>query len=104
MFVVRALASIALVFLPLSATAQITLSPDDLRLSLGMTWEQEIATVLSSLEDTGFDIGPDGADQSFGSHRLSFPTVCLPLSAVRSSRLEQAPDAASFLRRRLRRL
>ena len=64
MFIVRALASIVFVFLPLSATAQMTLSPDDLRLSLGMTWEQEIATVLSSLEDTGFDIGPDGADQS----------------------------------------
>ncbi|MYA23900.1 MAG: hypothetical protein F4Z30_14470 [Gemmatimonadetes bacterium] len=64
MFVVRALVSIALVFLPLTATAQITLSPDDLRPSLGMTWEQEIATVLSNLEDTGFDIGSAGADQS----------------------------------------
>ena len=64
MFVVRVLASIVFVFLPLSATAQITLSPDDLRLSLGMAWEQEIATVLSSLEDTNFDIGSAGADQS----------------------------------------
>ena len=64
MFVVRVLASIVFVVFPLSATAQITLSPDDLRLSLGMTWEQEIATVLSSLEDTNFDIGSAGADQS----------------------------------------
>ena len=95
MFVVRALASIALVFLPLSATAQITLSPDDLRLSLGMTWEQEIATVPSSLEDSGFDIGSAGADQS------SDLTGSIPnsiLTFVRSSviPLEQAPDAASF--------
>ena len=64
MFVVRVLTSIVFVFLPLSATAQITLAPDDLRLSLGMVWEQEIATVLSSLEETGFDIGSAGADQS----------------------------------------
>ena len=95
MFVVRALASIAFVFLPLSATAQMTLSPDDLRLSLGMTWEQEIATVLSSLENTGFDIGSAGADQSSdltGSIANSISTF------VRSSviPLEQAPDAASF--------
>ena len=50
MFIVRALASIALIFLPLSATAQLTLAPDDLRPSLGMTWEQEIArlTAISS--------------------------------------------------------
>ncbi len=95
MFVVRALASIALVFLPLSAKAQITLSPDDLRPSLGMTWEQEIATVPSSLEDSNFDIGSAGADQS------SDLTGAIPnsiLAFVRSSviPLEQAPDAASF--------
>ena len=95
MFAVRALISIAFVFLPFSATAQITLSPDDLRLSLGMTWEQEIATVLSSLEDSNFDIGSAGADQS------SDLTGAIPnsiLAFVRSSviPLEQAPDAASF--------
>ena len=91
MFAVRVLASIAFVFLPLSATAQITLSPDDLRPSLGMTWEQEIATVPSSLADTGFDIGSVGAGQSFdltGSH----PANSI-LTFVRSSviPLEQAP-------------
>ncbi len=95
MFVVRALASIALVFLPLSATAQMTLSPDDLRLSLGMTWEQEIATVPSSLADTGFDIGSAGADQSFDLTNSPANSI---LTFVRSSviPLEQAPDAASF--------
>ena len=95
MFIVRVLASIALVFLPLSATAQITLSPDDLRLSMGMTWEQEIATVPSSLADTGFDIGSAGADQSFDL--TSSPANSI-LTFVRSSviPLEQAPDAASF--------
>ena len=95
MFIVRALAPIALVVLPLSAKAQISLSPDDLRLSLGMTWEQEIATVLSSLEDSGFDIGSAGADQpsdltgSISNSMLAF---------VRSSviPLEQASDATSF--------
>lgn len=95
MFVVRVLASIVFVFLPLTATAQITLSPDDLRLSLGMTWEQEVATVLSSLEDSGFDIGSAGADQS------SDLTGAIPnsiLAFIRSSviPLEQVPDAASF--------
>ena len=95
MFVVRVLASIALVFLPLSATAQITLSPDDLRLSLGMTWEQEIATVPSSLADSGFDIGSAGAGQSFD---LTNSPVNSILTFVRSSviPLEQAPDVASF--------
>ena len=95
MFVVRALASIALVFLPLSATAQITLSPDDLRLSLGMTWEQEIATVLSSLEDSNFDIGSAGADQSSD---LTGSIANSILAFIRSSviPLEQVPDAASF--------
>ena len=95
MFVVRALVSIALVFLPLSATAQITLSPDDLRLSLGMTWEQEIATVPSSLADTGFDIGSAGADQSFDLTNSPANSI---LTFIRSSviPLEQAPDAASF--------
>ena len=97
MFVVRALASIALVFLPLSATAQITLSPDDLRPSLGMTWEQEIATVLSSLEETGFDIGSAGADQSF-DFTSSFSNTALPPSRIRGSviSLEQTPGAANF--------
>ncbi|MCY3790664.1 MAG: hypothetical protein OXH63_17955 [Gemmatimonadetes bacterium] len=95
MFVVRALASIIFVFLPLSATAQMTLSPDDLRLSLGMAWEQEIATVLSSLEDTGFDIGPDGADQSSDlTGSISNSMLAFVRSSVLS--LEQAPDAASF--------
>ena len=95
MFVVRALASIVFVFLPLSATAQITLSPDDLRLSLGMTWEQEIATVPSSLADSNFDIGSAGADQSFD---LTNSPANSMLTFVRSSviPLEQAPDAASF--------
>ena len=95
MFIVRALASIALILLPLSATAQITLSPDDSRPSLGMTWEQEIATVLSSLEDTGFDIGSAGADQSFDL--TSFLANSFSIH-VRSSviPLEQAPGAASF--------
>ena len=95
MFAVRVLASIALVFLPLSATAQITLSTDDLRPSLGMTWEQEIATVPSSLADTGFDIGSAGAGQSFDLTG-SIPNSILTF--VRSSviPLEQAPDAASF--------
>ena len=60
-----------------------------------MTWEQEIATVPSSLVDTGFDIGSAGADQS------SDLTGSIPnsiLTFVRSSviPLEQAPDAASF--------
>ncbi|MXW77599.1 MAG: hypothetical protein F4Z57_01110 [Gemmatimonadetes bacterium] len=95
MFVVRVLASIVFVFLPLSATAQITLSPDDLRLSLGMTWEQEIATVLSSLEDTGFDIGSAGADQSSDlTGSISNSILAFVRSSVIS--LEQAPDAASF--------
>lgn len=95
MFVVRALASIVFGFLPLSAKAQITLSPDDLRLSLGMTWEQEIATVLSSLEDSGFDIGSVGADQSSD---LTGSIANSMLAFVRSSviSLEQAPDVASF--------
>lgn len=95
MFIVRALASIVFVFLPLTATAQITLSPDDFRPSLGMAWEQEIATVLSSLEDSGFDIGPAGADQSSD---LTGPISNSMLAFVRSSviSLEQAPDAANF--------
>ncbi len=95
MFVVRALASITLIFLPLSATAQITLSPDDLRPSLGMTWEQEIATVLSSLADTNFDIGSAGADQSSD---LTGSIANSILAFIRSSviPLEQAPDATSF--------
>ena len=95
MFVVRAFASIAFAFLPFSAQAQITLSPDDLRLSLGMTWEQEIATVISGLEDSGFDLGSAGADQAFD---LTGPIANSILTFVRSSvlPLEQAPDAASF--------
>ena len=95
MFIVRALASIAFVFLPLAATAQITLAPDDLRLSLGMTWEQEIATVLSSLEDSGLDIGSAGADQSSDLTGIIANSV---LAFIRSSvlSLEQVPDAASF--------
>ena len=95
MFIVRALASIALIFLPLSATAQITLSPDDLRPSLGMTWEQEIATVPSSLADTGFDVGSAGSGQSFDL--TSSPANSIR-TFVRSSviPLEQTPDAASF--------
>ncbi|MYK39013.1 MAG: hypothetical protein F4049_02205 [Gemmatimonadetes bacterium] len=95
MFVVRVLASIVFVFFPLSATAQMTLSPDDLRLSLGMSWEQEIATVLSSLEDSGFDIGSAGADQSSD---LTGSISNSMLAFVRSSviPLEQTPDAASF--------
>ena len=95
MFVVRALALITLIFLPLSAKAQITLSPDDLRLSLGMTWEQEIATVLSRLADSGFDIGSAGADQSSDLTGSISNSI---LTFVRSSviSLEQAPDAASF--------
>ena len=97
MFVFRSLASIALVFLPLTATAQITLSPDDLRPSLGMTWEQEIATALSSLEETGFDIGSAGADQSF-DFTSSFSNTALAPSRIRNSvlPLEQAPGAANF--------
>ena len=95
MFVVRVLASIAFALLPLSAQAQITLSPDDLRLSLGMTWEQEIAAVISGLEDSGFDIGSAGADQAFD---LTGPIANSILTFVRSSvlPLEQAPDAASI--------
>ena len=96
MFVVRALASIVFVFLPLSATAQITLSPDDLRLSLGMTWEQETAVAFSSLEETGFDIGSAGADQSFdltGSLANSILTFSGSSAVIP---LDQAPDAASF--------
>ena len=92
MFIVRALASIALL-LPLSATAQITLSLDDLRPSLGMTWEQEVATVLSSLEDTGFDIGSAGADQSFDLTSFLANTIHVRSSVIP---LEQAPGAASF--------
>ena len=93
MFVGRALAFIVFVFLPLTAAAQITLSPDDLRLSLGMTWEQEIATVPSSLADSNFDIGSAG--QSFD---LTTSPANSMLTFVRSSviPLEQAPDAASF--------
>lgn len=95
MFVVRAFASIALAFLPLSATAQITLSPDDLRLPLGMTWEQEIATAQGSLEDSKFNIGSAGANQSFdltgvlaNSTSIRARSLVIPL--------EQAPDAARF--------
>ena len=77
------------------AQAQITLSPDDLRLSLGMTWEQEIATVLSSLEDSGFDVGPAGADQSSDlTGSISNSILAFVRSSVLS--LEQVPDAASF--------
>ncbi len=95
MFVVRASASIVFVFLPFSAKAQITLSPDDLSLSLGMTWEQEIATVPSSLEDSNFDIGSAGAGQSFDLTNSPANSI---LTFIRSSviPLEQAPDAASF--------
>ena len=95
MFVVRALASIAFVFLPLAATAQITLAPDDLRPSLGMTWEQEVATVFSSLEDSGFDIGSAGADQSSDlAGSISNSVLAFIRSSVIS--LEQVPDATSF--------
>ena len=95
MFIVRVFASITLIFLPLSATAQSTLFPDDLRLSLGMTWEQEIATVLSSLEDSGFDIGSAGADQSSDlTGSISNSILAFVRSSVIS--LEQAPAAASF--------
>ena len=80
--------------LPLSATAQITLSPDDLRLSVGMTWEQEIATVPSSLADTNFDIGSAGADQSFDLTSSPANSILTVRSSVIP--LEQAPDAASF--------
>ena len=77
------------------AQAQITLSPDDLRLSLGMTWEQEIATVLSSLEDTDFDVGSAGADQSSDlTGSISNSILAFVRSSVIS--LEQVPDAASF--------
>ena len=96
MFVGRVLASIVFVFLPISATAQITLSPDDLRLSLGMTWEQEIAVAFSSLEETGFDIGSAGADQSFdltGSLANSILTFSGSSAVIP---LDQALDAASF--------
>ena len=97
MFVFRSLASIAFVFLPFSATAQITLSPDDLRPSLGMTWEQEIAIALSSLEETGFDIGSAGANQFF-DFTSSFSNAVLAPSRIRNSviPLEQAPGAANF--------
>ena len=97
MFVGRALASIVFVFLPLSATAQITLSPDDLRPSLGMTWEQEIDVALSSLEETGFDIGSAGANQFF-DFTSSFSNAVLAPSRIRNSviPLEQAPGAANF--------
>ena len=95
MFVVRAFASIALVFLPLSATAQITLSPDDLRLPLGMTWEQEIATTEGSLEDSKFNIGSAGADESFDlTGVLANSTSIRARSSVIP--LEQAPGAARF--------
>ena len=80
--------------LPLSATAQITLSPDDLRLSVGMTWEQEIATVPSSLADTNFDIGSAGAGQSFDLTSSPANSILTVRSSVIP--LEQAPDAASF--------
>ena len=95
MFIVRTLASIAFVFLPLTAEAQITLAPDDLRPSLGMTWEQEIATVFSSLEDSGLDIGSAGADQSSDLTGAIANSVS---AFVRSSviSVEQVPDAASF--------
>ena len=60
-----------------------------------MTWEQEIATVPSSLADTGFDIGSAGAGQSFDLTNSPANSI---LTFVRSSviPLEQAPDAASF--------
>ena len=96
MLVGRVLASIVFVFLPFSATAQITLSPDDLRLSLGMTWEQEIAVAFSSLEETDFDIGSAGADQSFdltGSLANSILTFSGSSAVIP---LDQALDAASF--------
>ncbi len=95
MFVVRVLASIAFVLFPLAAAAQITLSTDDLRPSLGMTWEQEVATIPSSLADIGFDIGSVGAGQSFDLTSSPDNSV---LTFIRSSviSLEQAPAAASF--------
>ena len=60
-----------------------------------MTWEQEIATVLSSLADTGFDIGSAGADQSSDlTGSISNSILAFVRSSVIS--LEQVPDAASF--------
>ena len=93
MFVVRAFASIALVFLPLSATAQITLSPDDLRLTVGMTWEQEVAIAQGSLEDSEFNIGSAGADESFDLTGVLANSISIRSSVIP---LEQAPDAARF--------
>ena len=92
---VRAFASSALVFLPLSATAQITLAPDDFRLSLGMAWEQEIATAHVGLADSELNIGSAGADQSFDLTGFLAHSASI---RVRSSviPLEQAPDAARF--------
>ena len=93
--VIRAFASIALVFLPFSATAQITLAPDDLRLPLGIAWEQEIATAQVSLAASEFNIGSAGADQSFDlTGGLAHSTSIRARSLVIP--LEQAPDAARF--------
>ena len=95
MFIVRAFAALAFVLLPLSATAQITLTADDLRLPLDMAWEQEVATIPARLADSGFDVGAAGADQFFdltGSLADHWPTHIL--SFVVS--LEQTPGAADF--------
>lgn len=92
---VRAFASIALVFLPFSATAQITLAPDDLRLPLGMAWEQEIATAQVSLAASELNIGSAGANQSFDlTDGLAHSTSIRVRSLVIP--LEQAPAAARF--------
>lgn len=93
MFVVRAFSAIALVFLPLSATAQITLSPDDLRLTVGMTWELEVAIAQGSLEDSEFNIGSAGADESFDLTGVLANSISIRSSVIP---LEQAPDAARF--------
>ena len=93
MFVVRAFASIALVFLPFSATAQITLSPDDLRLTVGMTWELEVAIAQGSLEDSEFNIGSAGADESFDLTGVLANSISIRSSVIP---LEQALDAARF--------
>ena len=89
------LLALTLAALPQNTQAQISISPDDLRLPLNLNWESEVLTVIGSLAEAGVNVGASGADQTFDL------TGAIPNSTpirVRSSiiPLDQAPNAADF--------